>query len=127
MPNWDGFNGFYQKDAYTDFPIRYTTPHYEVKGNALSRYISDKYFQKYRISPSDMAEKGFEAAYDFISILINHPNDFLQHMNDTTFAPFHDFNFQPVFHDRASTVPDYYENKHLFIMQILNGQVVRDW
>jgi hypothetical protein len=127
MPNWDGFDGFYQKDAYTDFPIRYTTPHYEVKDNALSRYINDKYFQKYRINPSDMAEKGFEAAYDFISILINHPNDFLQHMNDTTFAPFHDFNFQPVFHDRAGTVPDYYENKHLFIMQILNGQVVREW
>ena len=127
MPNWDGFSGFYQKGAYTDFPIRYTTPHYSAKDNALTRYISDKYFQKYRIKASDMAEKGFEAAYDFVSILINNPDVFLAHMNDTTFAPIHDFNFQPVYHEKNSTLPDYYENKHLFIMQILNGKVVREW
>jgi len=127
MPNWDGFEGFYKKDAYTDFPIRYTTPHYGAKDNALSRYISDKYFQKYRAQPSDMAEKGFEATYDFVSILINHPGAFLQNINDTVFAPLHDFNFQPVFHDKTSAVPDYYENKHLFFMQILNGAVVREW
>ncbi len=27
MPNWDGFRSLYKKDAYTDFPIRFTTPH----------------------------------------------------------------------------------------------------
>ena len=36
MPNWDGFAGFYKKDAYTDFPIKYTTPHFDAKNNALS-------------------------------------------------------------------------------------------
>ena len=127
MPNWDGFAGFYKKDAYTDFPIKYTTPHYEAKNNALSYYLTRKYFEKYRIKPSDMAEKGFETTYDFTSTLINHSGVFPQNVNDTTFAPIHDFNFRPVLHDKTSTVPDYYENKHLFIMQILNGTVVREW
>jgi len=127
MPNWDGFAGFYKKDAYTDFPIKYTTPHYEAKNNALSYYLNRKYFEKYRIKPSDMAEKGFETTYDFTSTLINHSGVFSQNVNDTAFAPIHDFNFRPVLHDKTSTVPDYYENKHLFIMQILNGAVVREW
>lgn len=127
MPNWDGFTGFYKKDAYTDFPIKYTTPHYEAKNNALSYYLTRKYFEKHRIKPSDMAEKGFETTYDFTSTLINHSGVFPQNVNDTTFAPIHDFNFRPVLHDKTSTVPDYYENKHLFIMQILNGTVVREW
>jgi len=125
MPNWDGFSSFYKKDVYKDFPIRYTTPHHDVKNNGLKEYLDDKYFRLYRTEPSDMAEKGFETAYDFISILINHGN-FMENINDSTYAPLHDFNFRPVFHENKS-YPDYFENKHLFIMQILNGNTVREW
>ena len=127
MPNWDGFGSFYKKDVYTDFPIRFTTPHFDAKNSVLSSYLTDKYFQLYRAKPSDMAEKGFETTYDFTSILINHPADFMQNINDTLYAPLHDFNFRPVIHDKNSNTPDYYENKHLFIMQILNGEIVREW
>jgi hypothetical protein len=126
MPNWDGFSGWYKKDAYTDFPIRYTTPHYNEKNNAYGKYLKEKYFQLYRTNPSDMAEKGFETALNFISILMNHPNGFMENLNDTLYSPLHNFSFQPVFHQKFSG-PDYYENKHLFIMQILNGQILREW
>ena len=127
MPNWDGFGSFYKKDIYADFPIRFTTPHYDEKNNALVKYLDDKYFQLYRGTPTDMVEKGFETTYDFTSDLINHPGSFMQNINDTLFAPLHDFNFRPVIHDKMNSTPDYYENKHLFIMQILNGEVVREW
>jgi hypothetical protein len=126
MPNWDGFSSWYKKDAYPDFPIRYTSPHYDVKNNAFGNYLQNKYFDLYRIRPSDMAEKGFEITYYFTSILINHPGAFMQNINDTLYAPFHDFNFRAVNHSKYSPV-DYYENKHLFIMQILNGQISREW
>ncbi|HEU5364646.1 MAG TPA: hypothetical protein VFU62_03920, partial [Hanamia sp.] len=126
MPNWDGFMSLYKKDVYKDFPIRYTTPHHDVKNNVFKEYLDDKYFRLYRTEPSDMAEKGFESTYDFISLLINHPGSFIENINDTSYAPLHDFNFRPVFHENKS-YPDYFENKHLFIMQILNGNIVREW
>lgn len=127
MPNWDGFESFYKKDAYPDFPIRYTTPHYVEKNNALVKYLDEKYFQLYRATPSDMVEKGFETTFDFTSILINYSRSFMENINDTLYAPLHDFNFRPVIYDKMNKSPDYYENKHLFIMQILNGEVVREW
>ncbi|HET7118235.1 MAG TPA: ABC transporter substrate-binding protein [Hanamia sp.] len=127
MPNWDGFGSFYNKNTYTDFPIRFTTPHFDAKNNAFSNYLDSMYFKLYRARPSDMVEKGFETVYDFTSLLLNHPEDFMQHINDTIYAPLHDFNFRWVFHDKYNTTPDYYENKHLFIMQILNGAIIREW
>jgi len=126
MPNWDGFPGWYKKGAYTDFPIRYTSPHYDVKNSAFQNFLDAKYFELYRTKPSDIAEKGFETTYYFTSLLLNHSSDFIRNMNDTSNAVFHNFNFRSVYHNKSST-PDYYENKHLFIMQILNGEIGREW
>jgi hypothetical protein len=126
MPNWDGFPGWYKKNAYTDFPIRYTSPHYNVKNNPYGSFLDSKYFELYRTKPSDMAEKGFETTFYFTSLLLNHSSDFMRNMNDTSGAVFHNFNFRPVYHNKSST-PDYYENKHLFMMQILNGEIGREW
>lgn len=126
MPNWDGFAAWYKKDAYTNFPIRYTSPHFEVKNNAFGNFLTKNYLDLFRTQPSDMAEKGFESTYYFTSLLLNHPTDFMQHIQDTTDAVFHNFNFRPVYHNN-SVSPDYYENKHMFFMQILNGQISREW
>jgi len=103
MPNWDGFSCWY-RNAYMGFPIRYTTPHYLEKTNSFRKYLYDKYLQLYNIDPSDMVEKGFGITYNFTSILINHPGFFTQNLNDTLYAPFHDFNFQPVYHDIHSQI-----------------------
>ncbi len=126
MPNWDGFKSLYKKDAYKDFPIRYTTPHYDAKDNSFDSILIKKYFQIYRAKPSDMAFKGFGITWYFTNLLLNYPNDFFTHINDSAFAPFHNFNFRPVF-EKQNATPDYYENKHLFIMEILNGDIVREW
>ena len=125
MPNWDGFACWYN-NTYMGFPIRFTTPHYLAKDNTFGKYLYDKYLQLYNIAPSEMVEKGFGITYNFTSILINHPGFFMQNINDTTYAPFHDFNFRPVYFGKTPQ-PDYYENKHLFIMQILNGEISREW
>lgn len=126
MPNWDGFTCWYKPYAYTGFPIRFTTPHYLAKDNNFGKYLNNKYFQLYNIEPSDMVEKGFGITYNFTSVLINHPGFFMQNINDTTYAPFHDYNFRPVYHGNNTQI-DYYENKHFFIMQILNGEISREW
>lgn len=128
MPNWDGFKSLSRKDVYKDFPIRYTTPHYDAQNNNVyDSILLQKYFQLYRAKPSDMAYKGFELTYYFTNLLLHHPSDFMDHINDSAISIFHDFNFRPVYVDKKNSTPDYYENKHLFIMQILNGDIVREW
>ncbi len=127
MPNWDGFKSLQKKDAFKDFPIRFTTPHYDTKSGAFSNFLNEKYFKAYRAKPTDMAYKGFESAYYFTNILLNYGKDFMEHFNENKLAGFHDFNFRPVYISKNSTVPDYYENKHLFMMEILNGEIQRSW
>ena len=127
MPNWDGFRSLYQKNAYKDFPIRFTTPHFDGSGGPCDSILVKQYFKLYRARPSDMAFKGFEVAWYFTNLLLAHPTDFMQHLNDTTFEAFHEFNFRPVYVGQQNSTPDYFENKHLFVMEILNGDIVREW
>ena len=125
MPNWDGFTCWFKRGAYNDFPIRYTTPHYIAKSNGFGKNFNTKYFQQYSTDPSDMAEKGFEITYNYTSLLINHPDLLMQNVNETFYAPFHNFNFKPMHHGNSPVV-DYYENKNLFTMQILNGTIIKE-
>ena len=128
MPNWDGFRSLYKKDAFKDFPVKYTTPHYDLKTGAFGRFLTDNYFHLYRAAPTDMAFKGFETTYYFMNILLQYGrSEFMNHLNEPAFAGFHEFNFRPVYFNKQSTTPDYYENRRLFIMQILNGENVRQW
>jgi hypothetical protein len=127
MPNWDGFRSLYKKIAFAGFPIKYTSPHYDSKNNAFSNFLTNRYFQMYRAKPGDMAEKGFESAYYFTSILLKYGSDFMAHLNENNLAVLHDFNFRPVNFIKNSPAPDYYENKHLFIMEIMDGETDREW
>ena len=123
MPNWDGFKPFFKKNSYPSFPIYYTTSHFDTEKNAFSDYLTNQYFLKYRSKPSDMASKGFETSYFFTQILLNYPQDFIDNVNEDKHSPFHKFNFRPVFSNKNDTIPDYYENKHLFVMKILDGEI----
>lgn len=126
MPNWDGFRQFFKQGNFEDFPIRYTTPHLDVRKSNFASFLNNKYFDKYKAKPSDMVYKGFEAAYYFTQILLNHGKFFMAYLNSPEYAPFHDFNFRPIYLP-GKMAPDYFENKHLFIVQIFNGHIVRDW
>jgi hypothetical protein len=127
MPNWDGFKSLVKKDAYTDFPVIFTTPYFNTKSDAYSRMLIDYYGQKLNRKPSDMSFKGFECAQLFIRLLINHPDDFIAHLNDKSYRVFSDYNFKPVKLQKESSRPDYFENKHLYFVRILNGAMYKAW
>jgi hypothetical protein len=127
MPNWDGFKTFLKKDVYKDFPIHFTTPFYNSKSGIYNGMLADEYHKRFKAKPGDMAYKGFEAAYFFTKLLLKYPSDFISHINDKTFTVFSEFNFRPVFIKNNTGVPDYFENKHLYVMRILNGEVSREW
>ena len=127
MPNWDGFKIFQSKNAYKDFPIHFTTPYFNSKTSVYNTVLTNEYMQRFKTRPSDMAYKGFETAYLFTKILLKYPNDFLSHLNDKSFSVFDEYNFRPVYLKKNSRNPDYLENKHLYVMRILNGAITREW
>jgi hypothetical protein len=127
MPNWDGFKIFSGKNAYRDFPVHFTTPYYNSKTSLYNTMLTNEYNSRYKAKPSDMAYKGFETAYMFTNLLVKYPGDLLSHINDRSQIIFNEYNFRPVYFKKNSKNPDYLENKHLYIMRILNGTVTREW
>ena len=127
MPNWDNFSSLYNKKNLADFPVYFTTPFYTEKYDAFSKTLTAAYYKKYKGKPSDMAFKGFETVYLFTKLLAKNPDDFMSHINDKTVNVFCEYNFKPVRLNNEVAVPDYFENKHLYLIKILNGNISRAW
>jgi hypothetical protein len=127
MPNWDAFKGLMKKDAFEDFPIYFTTPYFNNKTDSYSRMLIDTYSKKLKGKPSDMAFKGFECVQLFTRLLSKYPADLISHLNDKSYKIFSDYNFRPVMLNKAVYAPDYYENKHLYFVRILNGTAYKAW
>lgn len=127
MPNWDGFSSLRNKDAFEEFPIYFTTPYFNTKLDEHSKQLTSAYSKKYTAKPSDMAFKGFEAAKFFISLLVAHPNDYMSNLNNIENKVFCAYNFKPVFLSKKTTTPDYFENKHVYFIKLLNGSVSMAW
>jgi hypothetical protein len=127
MPNWDGFTSLLKKNSLAGYPILYTSPFYNYKWDGQSKMIQNIYLKKYKGIPSDMTYKGFETVLLFSRLLAQYPNDMLSHLNDYKNKIFNEFQFRPVYLSKTSPMPDYFENKRLYFLKILNGAVVRAW
>lgn len=125
MPNWDGFKSISDNKKLKDFPVYYTTPYFNNKWDAFSKKIKDVYLKKYRGIPSDMTYKGYETVFLFSKLLSRHPNDFMNHLNEQPYKIFSEYRFKPVFTTKNAEVPDYFENKNLYLVKILNGTFTR--
>lgn len=127
MPTWDGFTALSRKGEMTDMPIYYTTPYFNSKTDDFSKWINETYKKKYKTLPGDMVFKGFEAVYLFARILGKFHDGFLDNINDKSFRVITDYSFRPVLISKESSAPDYFENKHLYIIRLLNGTASKAW
>lgn len=127
MPNWDGFKGLQKKDRLQDFPVYITTPYYNNKWDDYSKILTAGYSKKYKGKPSDMVFKGFESTYLFIKLLTAYPYDMLNHLNDKEYKLYSDYNFRPVSMKKENKMPDYFENKHLYFVRMMNGTSTKAW
>ena len=123
MPNWESFSEL-KKSEFKDFPIVFTTPYANTKTDALSKKVLNAFAKKFKANPTDAVYKGFEAVYSFVRLVTKYNIDFTTHLNDAMYKTYSEFNFKPVFLKKGSNFPDYFENKHLFLMKILNGKVM---
>ena len=51
---------------------------------------------RYKSKPTDIACKGFEAAYYFTKLMLRYPGNVMSHLNDSSLKVFNDYNFRPV-------------------------------
>ncbi len=127
MPNWDALVSLHKKNNFADFPIYYTSPYFNNKWDDLSKMVTAAYQKKYKGKPTDMTFKGFEMVYLFTKLLAMYPDGVMNHINDKNVKVFCEYNFRPVMLKKENTVPDYFENKHLYFIKIMNGTVSRAW
>jgi hypothetical protein len=127
MPNWDGFKALMKKDAYQDFPVYVTTPYFNNKWDVYSKMVSTAYSKKYKGKAGDMVFKGFECTYLFTKLLTKYPGNVMSHLNDKGFKVFSDYNFRPIMLKKDTLVTDYYENKHVYFIKIMNGTITKAW
>lgn len=127
MPNWDGFSAFYNKKTMVGFPVYFTTPFYTEKTDDFSKSLSTAYYNKYKGKPSDMAYKGYECVYLFTKLLAKYPDSFMSHISDKNHKVFCEYNFRPVKQNDKAAATDYFENKHLYLVKILNGTISKAW
>ena len=122
MPTWDGFKDL-AKPEYKGIEIIYSSPYYFPRTDKISNSISNKYRNKFQARPSDQVFKGFESMYHFSKLLIKHKEAFLDNLSNKSFKVFNEFDIQPIRFKRDNPIPDYLENKKIYILKKLDGQV----
>ena len=127
MPTWDGFASLHKKEGLQNFPVYFTSPYCNNKWDDYSKMVLNAYTKKFKGKPSDMAFKGFEAVYLFTKLLTRYPGDVITHLNDKTLKIFNEYNFRPVMLKKENEVPDYFENKHLYFVKLVNGTASKAW
>ncbi|HXD76769.1 MAG TPA: hypothetical protein VN616_03120 [Puia sp.] len=121
MPTWDGLD--YSRPELAGEEIVYTTPFYNNPADSLVRQINQYYKGKFFSRPSDMVFRGFESVYRFGHLLACHGKDLGDNIGEKKFKVFNDFNIEPVFLNRQTMQLDYFENKKLYFIHIMDGNV----
>lgn len=123
MPTWDVMK--FKEPEFKDMQIYYTSPYFNDKTDAYSRYITDYFKRIYKSRPSDMAFKGFELTWYFVKQLHDKGVYFNSSLNDPSKKVFNNFNYQPVYLKDGATMPDYFENKNINIIQKNDSSDIR--
>ena len=128
MPTWDAITDF-NAPAYTDLEIYYTTPFYLNPADSLVAQIQQNYKSRFYSRPSDMVYRGFETTLHFGQLLEAYKGHLDGSIGERKFKVFNDFDIQPVFTSNntqpgQSPTLQYLENKKLYFLKKVNGNVV---
>jgi len=122
MPTWDGAKLLTSDDS-KNVQIVYSTPYNYSRANKMVAALAEAYKNKYSTRPSDMFFKGYEAMYHFTRLLVKLQDSLLFNLSNPAFRVCNVYHFQPVYLTPTSYAPDYQENKKLYIIKMLNGEI----
>lgn len=76
-------------------------------------------------NPTENAFRGFELTYYFAHLTAKYHSELLNNITEKSYRVLTDFDFRPIHWTKNSTIPDYYENKRIYILKQLNGTTVK--
>jgi hypothetical protein len=122
MPTWNGLNETIGETA-DKIQILISTSYDYLRTRDLLNNLSEEYKVNFYARPSDMVFKGFESMYHFTKLLLKYPDNFINNISDTSFTVCSTYDFQPVRLTKTSFIPDYLENKKIYFIRIVNGEI----
>jgi hypothetical protein len=123
MPTWDNITDF-SDPVYADQEIYYTTPFYINQSDSLVQSILQYFKNKFYSRPSDMVFRGYETIYRFGKLLRQYGKNLSGSIGEKKYKVFSDFDIEPVFLNRQNMTLDYFENRKLYFIKKVNGNVV---
>jgi hypothetical protein len=130
MPTWDAVNDF-NTQQYADLEIYYTTPFYINPNDSLVTSIQQYFKARFYSRPSDMVYRGYETIVHFGHLLEINRGNLEGSIGVRKFKVFNDFDIQPVFTNKENGTSvngnitlQYLENKKLYFIKKVNGNVV---
>lgn len=122
MPTWDAID--FSDPAFADQEIYYTTPFYYNPNDSLVLSIQQYFRTRFYSRPSDMVYRGYETLLHFGQLLSSNQGKLNGSIGERKFKVFNDFDIEPVFLNKENPTLDYLENKKLYIIKKVNGNVV---
>ncbi|PWT77209.1 MAG: hypothetical protein C5B59_04750 [Bacteroidetes bacterium] len=122
MPTWDAID--FSRPEFTDQEIYFTTPFYINPNDSLVISIQQYFKNKFYSRPSDMVFRGYEVMFRFSQLLALFGTNLSGSIGERKFKVFNDFDIQPVFLNRQNPTLDYLENKKLYFLKKVNGNIV---
>lgn len=122
MPTWDAID--FARPEFTDQEIYYTTPFYTNPNDSLVASIQLYFKNKFYSRPSDMVYRGYESLFRFGQLLQQYGRNLSSSIGEKKFKLFNDFDIQPVFLSKQNMTLDYFENKKLYFVKKVAGNVV---
>lgn len=122
MPTWDNID--FTRPEFAGEEITYTTPFYINPADTLVKLINQNFKTKFYSRPSDMVFRGYEATWRFAKLLLAHGKDLEGSIGDKKFKVFNDLEILPVFSTKTPMTLEYFENKKLYFIRKVDGNVV---
>ncbi len=126
MPTWEGMRAL-QTPELRQMPFLVTTSFMapQTDSNLAPLSMPQKFINLSHTHPGDMAFRGYESVYYFVNLLLKYHEGLMSHLDDKGFQTYTPLDIKPVFAGSASQVPDYFENKFLYVLRLQNGFVTR--
>lgn len=120
MPTWDGLSQF-TKPEFKDIEVIYSTPFNNDRITTLSSRLASEFENESGSRPSDMFYRGYETTLRFALLLLDTKKDVASNLTRKGNYIFTNFDIQPVFLNKGNMALDYFENKKLYFVKIMNG------
>lgn len=126
MPTWEGYRELATPELRA-LPIIYSAAFFDPgQTDSWVAGFSQSYARATYSYPSEAAFRGFELMYLFAHLLDQYPGSRLQdNLTGTNFRVLTGFDFKPVQWSQNAATPDYYENKHIYILKQLQGTLLK--